>query len=253
MDLQSFVTKAASAHCLVIDHHQVRISTQQPDMEQLGSCLKSTITDAERKKVILKWLPALEEDGLGCVFVQHNRVHLHFTDNAHLARALKAVPFLVRCGATSQSDQNCYGVPRYKLPEALHLVCREPKDVLSSTENFAAVKAFLSTMGIDAQCIWQSNGAVYDAKTNPRLAFWVLPREIDPAALAALIEQVHRKHSLFGTLVDVQGMNTQQLSRCSECHALGHSSATCPQYGGVAVRLAFSKPMSPVVFGQFIQ
>ena len=48
-------------------------------------------------------------------------------------------------------------------------------------------------------------------------------------------------------------MNLPPLLRCSECHTLGHSSSTCPLFGGVAVRLVFKKPMSPVFFGTFVK
>ena len=104
----------------------------------------------------------------------------------------------------------------------------------------------------DAQAIRQSSSTAYDS-SKKRFTFWLLPRETDPAALVALIERLHRKHELFGSAVDVQGMNLPVLQRCSVWHKLGHTSSHCSKFGGVAVRLVFRKPMSPITFAAFVQ
>ena len=250
--LVALVTSSAATHCLVVDHLRVA----PPDLPKLGNCLNVALTQAERKEAVLEWLPKIDEDGLGAVFVEHQRLHLHFKEHRHLALALKEVPWLVRCGATGSSSWslNCYGVARHQLPEALRFKCSNPADVPSSiAKQQSAMKELVAEMGIEERGIWQSSSDVYDIKTNPRFAFWVLPRETNPVALVALIERVHRKHKLFGAFVDVQGMNLPPLMRCSECHTLGHSSSTCPLFGGVAVRLVFKMPMSPVVFAGFVR
>jgi len=250
--LAASVSASRAMHCLVVDHTRVASS----DKDQLGVCLNMSLSQEQRIAAVCRWMPGVAA-GLGLVYPDYNRLHLHFHTHLHLAQALKHVPCLVRCGVTSSGSwsSNCYGPSgsRHELQEALHFSCSYPTDVPRAPEHqLAAAKKLVATMNINAQAVWQSSSAAYDS-SKKRFTFWVLPRETNPAALLALIERVHRKHELFGSAVDVQGKNMPVLQRCSECHKLGHTSSTCPKFGGVAVRLVFRKPMSPITFAAFVQ
>jgi hypothetical protein len=249
MDLTSWAAKAAVTHCLIVDHARVL------DRHELGVCLNDALSSIQRKKAVLEWLSSLKPDGLAVVFVESSRLHLHFEEHCHLAQALKDVPCLMRCGGNSSSvwSKNCYGDGRHKLPEALLFSVKQPvaSKVPPPASHLKAMTELVAAMGIEAQSVWQTGQSAGHA--DSRFKFWVLPRETDPEALVALIERVHRKHELFGALVDVAGPNLPQLVRCSECHVLGHSSSSCPRFGGVAVRLVFNKPVSPVNFSVLIK
>ena len=161
------------------------------------------------------------------------------------------------CAATSNAWAAgclCTSVQRHQQPETLLLSCTPTTAVPAATD--AAFKQLLTDMGIDAQVFWQSSRQATEMRAVgrvQRLSFYVLPRIADTAALTALIERVHRKHTLFGGLVSVQGPNMPQLMRCSECHTLGHSPAACPIFGGTAVRLLFKSPLAPAALLKLVQ
>ena len=72
----------------------------------------------------------------------------------------------------------------------------------------------------------------------------VLPRAIGSADLRATVERLNAaRHTLWGGVVHVQAPNTPSLARCRECSNLGHASAACPRYAGVALRLLFKDPV----------
>ena len=174
-----------------------------------------------------------------------------FKTHADLVLALKNIPWLVRCevGHTLYS-MKCNKIRRHELPEALRFVCNHPTEKVpsSSEATLAAFKSIVDAMGFDTQAVWKSSQSAYDAKVATHIGFWVLPRGADPASLVALIDRLHRKHTFFGGLIDVHGPNLPQLARCPDCHLLGHSSASCPLFGGTAVRLLFKVPIAAFRF-----
>ena len=254
----SWAAEAASIQCLVIDAEH--LASAADDRKHLHAVLNSAtvLTADERMEAVLSWLPALQDSGLSWVFPVGQRLHLHFKDHAFLARALKAVPFLVRCGLPGGSWSapcvSCTGVERHKQPEALHFTVSTTEAAPASlADRMAAIKRLLADMGIEVQAVWQSHQKVVDPHAAARVTFWVLPREADISALVGVIERVHRKHTLFGGLVAVQGPNSPRLARCHDCRALGHQNTACPLFGGVAVRLLFKKPLAPAAFRQLTQ
>jgi hypothetical protein len=245
-------------HCLVIDIQQ--IASSDKDCAVLNAIRNNTgLSWDGRIAAVLEWLPALERDGL--VWVGRDsrfvRLHLHFKDHSFLARALKAVPFLVRCCVPSGSAWGgyscpCNGLPRHNQPEALYFTV-DPTEAVPAQPSalLSTIKDFLKRISIDVQLVWQSSsqgGGQRATVPHQRITFWVLPREADRTALVALINRVHQKHTLFGGAVHVQGPNNKQTVRCPECRELGHQGDACPKFGGTAVRLRFKDPLSPYDF-----
>ena len=255
--LADLVARAQSTHCLIVDI--ARIPPSDAARQHVLAALDESMSTEGRMKAVVTGLPALEGLGLEwvCPEVALSRLHLHFKTHADVVSALKSSPFLVRCGAlTGQAwsgCRTCSSVERHRHPEALLLSCLPTVPVPVARD--AAIKELLKAMDIEAQTFWQSNAQQVDARLpsrSKRFAFWLLPREADVAALAVLVERVHRQHKLFGGLVSVQGPNIPQLARCSECHQMGHASDACPVFGGTAVRLLFKNPLSPAVLSELI-
>ena len=245
----------SAKHCLVIDIQQ--IASSDKDREELHTIRNASLPWKERIAAVLKWLPALDKDGLVWVSRdQHfSRLHLHFKDHSFLARALKAVPFLVRCCVPSQTSGAwgthhclCSGLTRYQQPEALHFTVHHTEALPQPAALLATIKDFIKNLRIDAQLVWQSGNAQDRQRTGSdqtQVTFWVLPREADQNALVTLINRVHQKHTLFGGTVSVQGPNSNHTTRCRECRELGHQGDTCPKFSGIAVRLRFKDPLGP--------
>ena len=248
----------SAKHCLVIDIQQIASSDKH--REELNSIRNASLSWQERIAAVLKWLPDLEKDGL--VWVSRDphfpRLHLHFRDHSFLARALKAVPFLVRCCVPSQTSGvwgahscPCSGLTRYEQPEALHFTVNPTEDLPAQPALLlSTIKEFIKNLRIDTQMVWQSANAqerqrAGTSSEHPQLSFWVLPREADQNALVALINRVHQKHTLFGGAVHAQGPNNKQTARCMECRELGHKGDICPKFSGIAVRLRFKDPLGP--------
>jgi hypothetical protein len=178
-------------------------------------------------------------------------------NHSFLVRALKAVPFLVRCCVPSSGSAwgghscPCSELTRYEQPEALHFAVDPTETVPAQPPALlSTIKDFLKRISIDVQSVWQSSqgGGQRPNVPGQRITFWVLPREADQNALVALINRVHQKHTLFGGTISVQGPNTKQTARCPECRELGHQGDACPKFSGTAVRLRFKDPLSPYDF-----
>jgi len=256
--LSPAVLSRTSKHCLVVDIQQV--AAFDADRSQLVAIHESAPSQQpeERIDAVVKWLPSLA-GGLVWVLAPERqviRLHLHFKDHASLVRALKDVPFLLRCGvpASSWGSICCSGLQRHEHPEALHFTC-VPTGLVPSAqaELLSALKAFLTSIGIPVQWVWQSTKQVESQRANgphARVTFWALPREADLDALVSLINRVHQQQTLFGGKISVQGPHSPQLARCEECRTLGHASCACPKFGGTAVRLRFKSPLGPYDFEQ---
>jgi len=261
--LSAWATRAHSTHCLIADITRIPSET---DRKQFLAALSDFLSPQQRMDTVQKWLKKASSLA-GLVWVcpepRASRLHLHFKEHSHVVAALKEIPFVVRCGALAGDAWSpgacvCSGVERHKLPEVLLLSCSPSTPVPGGLEaRNSAIKDLLSSMGLPVQTFWQSNrqSGLAAQKNLAQFSFYALPREADPAALALFIDRVHRQpqHSLFGALVSVQGPNHPQLSRCSDCHALGHTQSGCNIFGGVPVRLLFKTPLSPAALAELKQ
>ena len=235
-----------TCHCLVVD--QSRIASDSADSAPHASALTHTDTALLRTHVA-QWLFNIPIDTIAVAYVHHNRLHLNFSSSAGLAHALAAVPFLVRCGTAKQQggsswhQQPC-GPVRHKLPELLQISCI-PTHTPPAQQLTDDVTKLLSDMQLEHTALWfpASNDAsrTHLRDTSPRLTAYVLPRNIN--TLAADIERIHQKFTLYGGAVKVQALNVPQLTRCTQCHELGHTEAVCPKYAGLAIRLLFKEPL----------
>jgi len=142
---------AEKSHCLVFSGH-----FSQADQDKYDAISTEPSVD-ERNKSMLRWLPVLKECGLTWVSVDNLRLHVHFKDHASLARALKAVPHLVRCGLTGKPNAwknacvSCSGAERYDHPEALRFWVIARQAVPGEAERLTAMSALLKEMQIDVQ------------------------------------------------------------------------------------------------------
>jgi len=248
--------KAEKAHCLIFN---ASFFTKQDDRDKHSSLVSTALSVDERTKQVLAWLPALNDCGLTWLSPKDARLHLYFKDHASLAKALKAVPALVRCGTlgwmgASAECVSCSGKEgKYLVPEALRFSVIAKQALPNTQARLVAAQAFLKELQIDVQCVWQSQPRQPNTPNDMQVSFWALPREADINALVSLLNRVNGKHTLFGGHVYVHGPNSPQLQRCRDCQALGHAQKDCPLFGGVAVRLVFKNPLSPAAFASLQQ
>jgi len=259
--LSAWASRAHSTHCLIADISRTQSSV---DRKQLLGALSDSLSPQQRMDAVRQWLDVPSLAGLVwvCPEPRASRLHLHFRDLPHVVAALKEIPFVVRCGALAGNAWSsggcvCGGVERHKLPEALLFSCSPSIPVPDGMEaRESAVKALFTSMGLQVQTFWQSNRqyGLAAQRNLTSFSFYALPREADPAALVSLVNRVHRspQHKLFGALVSVQGPNHPQLSRCSDCHALGHTQSGCNIFGGIPVRLLFKTPLAPVALKELM-
>lgn len=248
-DLLAWSHRAHSTHCLIADINRIQ---SDPDRKKFLAVLSDSLDPDQRCVAVQQWLNVPSLAGLAwvCPEPRVSRLHLHFKEHSHIVAALKEIPFLVRCGALagnawSTGSYVCSGVERHKIPEALLLSCTPSVPIPNGMEaRNSAIREYLKSIKIDVQTFWQSNRQL-EQKNTANFSFFALPREADPTALARLINSIHRQHTLFGAPVSVQGPNCPQLSRCSDCHALGHTQAGCNIFGGTPVRLLFKTPLAP--------
>jgi hypothetical protein len=135
----------SALNCLVVDSQ--RLASSPADLAQFNRIRNAVLSWQEMIASVQKWLPALEGDGLVTVLsdAHFSRLHLHFKDHSSLARALKVVPFLVRCcvpaqagGAWGAHSSLCTGLTRVQQPEALHFITVEEKKQISRSPRLAA-------------------------------------------------------------------------------------------------------------------
>ena len=179
-------------------------------------------------------------------------LHLNFNTHDGLVAALAAVPFLVRCSASSAAapgwggPKHC-GLPRHQLPELLEMTC-----VPSGKHNPAGlldeVKRLLSQeMQLEYTALWFANSQHRQqsgAGQSVRVVIKVLPRLAGAAQLRQDVERLHQRFKLWGGTLRVSAPNDPQLCRCSQCDQLGHQASQCPLFAGVAVRLLLKQPAS---------
>ena len=248
-DLLAWSHRAHSTHCLIADINRIQSDF---DRKKFLAVLSDSLNPEQRIFSVSQWLNVPSLAGLVwvCPEPRVSRLHLHFKEHSHIVTALKEIPFLVRCGALagnawSTGSYVCSGVERHKIPEALLLSCTPSVPIPNGMEvRNSAIREYLKSIKLDVQTFWQSNRQL-EQKNTANFSFFVLPREADPTELARLINSIHRQHTLFGAPVSVQGPNCPQLSRCSDCHALGHTQAGCNIFGGTPVRLLFKTPLAP--------
>ena len=112
------------------------------------------------------------------------------------------------------------------------------------------VAELLREMQLDYTTWWPASSMTQHSRSGAsnssnaplsRIVLLVLPRSI--LTLTADIDRLHGRFSLWGGKLRVQGVNQPQLRRCTQCDELGHESAKCNKYAGLALRLLFKQPL----------
>ena len=180
---------AETSYCLTVDEGRL---SNQSDRAKLHNLIANSLSVADRKKALLEWMPALEQCGLGWVSVRESRLHIYFQDHDSLAKALKAVQSLVRCvifarvpkpwEAPSSDCHTCYKTIKHSLPEALRFTVIAQQAPPEGSARLAAFQSVLKEMQLDVQTAWPSS-----RQEGMKITFWVLPREVNILALAAIV------------------------------------------------------------------
>jgi hypothetical protein len=248
------LTLDLACHCLVVDSNKFAKESLTKDADMLVRALNLVDVDhrAELRDLLQQqWLTQLPPDAI-CVAYVDSRVrvktlHINFTTIDHLSTALKTYPFLSRCGvggSTWGAPSRC-GLVKHLLPEMLQLRChigqRTDRDISNLHTD---ITSLLKEMKLDGASHW------FPPSTNPAqqaevryVVINVLPRFADEATLSQVINRLHEKHTLWGSVVRICAPNTPSLDRCTLCNGLGHKAHSCPMYDGLAVRLLFTQPV----------
>jgi hypothetical protein len=239
--------------CLVVDPaHPSVASADSADGKNYKEALdlalrKDSSRDAKMaalKTRVNQWLPSLQ---IASVYAIDKHLHISLLSHDALADALLAHTFLQRCCGSpsgwSRGAKPCNGVSKSELPELLLLSCRFNSLAEKQQVKTEDVKIFLAqVMQLQYCTFWMANQQGKEA--SPHLSIFVLPRIVRIPALAAEVTRAHEQFSLHGAQVRVQGINSRELLRCSECGHLGHVASNCNIYSGVAIRLLSSKHYS---------
>lgn len=249
-----------ACHCLIIDTARLRESDQPLYAVALNLGGRSQREDL--LKSLRHWLQVASEEqydasGVVAASISHEHktqtVHLVFESYSALAAAMVKVPFLVRCGTTTDPSQwnrrKLCGASKQNLPELIKLTFT-PSQGFTSAQAKLDLESKLVEHAIAFTSVWPSTsaGRPRDERrpTGPlTLTFNILPRLIDEASLRNTIEKLGLVE-IGGSKLRVHALNTPSLERCPQCDALGHSANKCPQYTGKAIRLLMKAPVSIV-------
>lgn len=281
-----------SCHCLVVDEARVKLEDRlvsqfnmalalagynnTPDSSSSTSSTSHSssprardIDDSALREFVCTWLGITAQDVAVAVFSQPlslNRVlHIQFHSFEALSRALSSNVFLIRCGSAAHSHSSVWtrgavspcGPPRSDCLELLQFSCF-PTQAFELSQLQGQVQQLLMDMQLDHTSFWFPSSyrnslpkLRHAAQSQMAIKFFVLPRHIHQAH--ADIIRLHRKLSLFGGTVSVQGANQSSWQRCGQCDALGHQQQSCPLYAGIAVRLLMNKQVPFVALKTLIQ
>jgi hypothetical protein len=238
-----------ACHCLVVDESKLGVDSS--DRVQLTEALRLAGAKVALVDHVLAWLSVPHADVSVVYVMRGTRLHINFTNMDALARVLARVPFLSRCGSLAagpwQGNLTPCGPKRHQLPEVLHFSCLPPR-IMPMDQLTSAVQAMLTEANVEHTGFWFPSQFKGNAPSparggrdqSPRVSFYVLPRNI--LTLQTDIERLHKKFSLWGGSLSVHAPNTPTLQRCRQCEQLGHRDDSCPQYGGLGLRLLFKTP-----------